>query len=372
MKKTIIVSLIFLLLTTIVFSSDEVGIRKRQLKELEDKLREIDTKIEINESQQNGLIDQMQDIESNIRKYDQQIKQLNNKIKTTKEEIKETEQKIVKEEKNLENKRDTLEKRIRIMYKSGQTGYIEVLLGSNNFKDLLTRIDMVQKIVEHDQNLIKDIKSKIEEIKNLKASLENKKASLENSKLVVEKKNKKLSNEVTQLRIKKNELKKNEKALKVLEDRLEQDANRVTQIIKNLESKKEYVGGEMLWPVPSSRKITSSFGNRIHPIYKTKKMHTGLDIGANWGKSIVASQSGTIIYADWLGTYGKAVMIDHGGDYVTLYGHLSSINVNTGQEVNVGQTIARCGTTGASTGPHLHFEVRVNGDYKDPMNFLKN
>ncbi|MCL2503339.1 MAG: M23 family metallopeptidase [Coriobacteriia bacterium] len=128
----------------------------------------------------------------------------------------------------------------------------------------------------------------------------------------------------------------------------------------------------MAWPVPSSRRVTSYFGYRTHPIFGDRRLHTGLDIGASQGSVIVAAGSGTVIYTGYRGGYGNTVMIDHGNGVVSLYAHQAngSIMVQTGQKVASGEQIGKVGSTGNSTGPHLHFEVRVNGTPKNPLNYL--
>ena len=127
-------------------------------------------------------------------------------------------------------------------------------------------------------------------------------------------------------------------------------------------------GGGMIWPV--SGEITSPFGWRTHPIFGSSRFHSGLDIGADYGVPIVAAQSGVVIEAGWIGGYGNTVMIDHGGGIVTLYGHNQSLAVDVGQSVAQGQVISYCGSTGNSTGPHCHFEVRLNGEPVSPYNYL--
>ena len=127
--------------------------------------------------------------------------------------------------------------------------------------------------------------------------------------------------------------------------------------------------GSMMWPCPSCHTITSPFGWRYHPIYQTQKYHSGVDIGASYGATIVAADGGTIITAGSVSGYGNCVVINHGNGITTLYGHMSSIAVSVGQKVSKGQTIGYVGSTGNSTGPHLHWEVTVNGVRQNPLNY---
>ena len=127
--------------------------------------------------------------------------------------------------------------------------------------------------------------------------------------------------------------------------------------------------GSMMWPCPSCHYITSQFGWRYHPIYQTQKYHSGVDIGASYGATIVAADGGTIITAGSVSGYGNCVVINHGNGITTLYGHMSSIAVSVGQKVSKGQTIGYVGSTGNSTGPHLHWEVTVNGVRQNPLNY---
>ena len=121
---------------------------------------------------------------------------------------------------------------------------------------------------------------------------------------------------------------------------------------------------------PAQGPITSPFGYRIHPIFGTMRFHTGVDIGAYYGSPVLASDSGVVIDSGWLGGYGNCIIVDHGGGYSTLYAHCSELYVSYGQSVSKGQQIAAVGSTGNSTGPHLHFEVRINGEPVDPLGFI--
>lgn len=156
-------------------------------------------------------------------------------------------------------------------------------------------------------------------------------------------------------------------------EELQRNSQEITAMIQRMEQEGRMMAsahgsGQFTWPCYGE--ITSPFGWRVHPIWGTEIFHAGIDIGADYGQPIVAADSGTVIYAGWMGGYGNAVMIDHGGGLVTLYGHNSSLTVGVGENVSKGQTIALAGSTGNSTGPHCHFEVRIHGEVTSPLNYL--
>ena len=170
-------------------------------------------------------------------------------------------------------------------------------------------------------------------------------------------------------------LNERKKTLEEKEDELLAQAKELEQtLLSMIDVNSEYVGGVFIWPCPSSHYITSYAGYRIHPVYKVWKYHSGMDIAASGGADILAMGSGKVILAQsepWYGGYGQCVMIDHGGGIVSLYAHCSKILVSKGQNVVQGQVIAKVGTTGTSTGNHLHVEVRENGEIKDPLDYIK-
>jgi murein DD-endopeptidase MepM/ murein hydrolase activator NlpD len=154
-------------------------------------------------------------------------------------------------------------------------------------------------------------------------------------------------------------------------EELERASAEAEAMILRLQGKGGSIGtGTYTWPAPGYRNITSSYGMRYHPILKVNKLHTGIDIGAPSGAKIVAADSGTVIYSGWLGAYGNAIIIDHGAGISTLYGHQSARLVSVGAKVTKGQTIGKVGSTGWSTGPHLHFEVRKNGNPINPRSYV--
>jgi murein DD-endopeptidase MepM/ murein hydrolase activator NlpD len=160
------------------------------------------------------------------------------------------------------------------------------------------------------------------------------------------------------------------KELERQEDKLLAQSKEIEKKIVSLQSSKKYIGGELSWPAPGYYKITSQYGYRNHPILKKKKLHTGIDIAVPKNSNVIAANSGKVIYSGYYGGYGNTVIIDHGGKISTLYAHNSKLLVKVGDEVEKDKVISKSGSTGLSTGPHLHFEVRENGQHVDPLKYL--
>lgn len=309
------------------------------------------------ETAQDELSKKMAQLEKDIKELQKKVDNLNYLINQTAEEISSTEQKIQKKEKEMTEREGTLNERLKVMYKNGSVGFVDILLGSSSISEFVSNVEIIQKIYKNDMDVLDTLKKEHEELTEIKASLEEKKVTLAAQK--------------TDLAAEKTSLDAKKKEFEAEEDKLKAEADRLTAEIINLMDKDSpYVGGEFTWPCPASRYISSSFGNRLHPTLNVWKFHTGIDIGCSAGKDIVAAASGKVIMSQWYGGYGNCVMIDHGGGIVTLYGHASKLLVSKGQVVKQGQVIALVGSTGRSTGPHLHFEVRKNGQYIDPMSYF--
>ena len=309
------------------------------------------------ETAQDELSKKMAQLEKDIKELQKKVDNLNYLINQTAEEISSTEQRIQKKEKEMTEREDTLNERLKVMYKNGSVGFVDILLGSSSISEFVSNVEIIQKIYKNDMDVLDTLKKEHEELTEIKASLEEKKVTLAARK--------------TDIAAEKTSLDAKKKEFEAEEDKLKAEADRLTAEIINLMDKDSpYVGGEFTWPCPASRYISSSFGNRLHPTLNVWKFHTGIDIGCSAGKNIVAAASGKVIMSQWYGGYGNCVMIDHGGGIVTLYGHASKLLVSKGQVVKQGQVIALVGSTGRSTGPHLHFEVRKNGQYIDPMSYF--
>ncbi len=367
----VLVMVISLIVTSISFANDEIKKRERELEELNNKIEALDASIEKNKNLQSETNVKIKNVQTSIRNLESEIETLNKNIADTEKAIVDKTAELQVAELKILEKNELLNDRLRVMYKTGTIGYVEVLFGAEDFTDLLSRIDMLQMVVVHDQNLIQFLKEQRDIIEQKKVELETIKlelVALFESKLA---KQDELSVALSNLIVYKEDLSKDEAAMSEMEDQLLKEADQLTDIIKNLESAATYVGGEMMWPVPGHYSITSLFGKRIHPISKAYTMHTGLDIASPRNTDLVSAQTGTVIFANWFAGYGKAIIIDHGGGYTTLYAHLDVMSVEVGQVVKKGQSIGKTGNSGYSTGPHLHFEVRMNGDYVDPLTYVK-
>lgn len=307
----------------------------------------------------------------------------------TVERIEENEIKLQSAEEDFQKKHAVLEKRVRDIYINGQISYLDVLFGAQDFGDFLTRMDLLKRVMIQDSALVNDVltyKNEIEEVgKQLEAD---KKIQVELTDRAEVAKNIKLEKVAKQQAL--IDRMKNDKAVYDRQyDEMMAASKEIEQMIRQRKSNSSsqnyqpnrrkssgdnsggYVqseSGNMIWPIKGP--ITSPFGWRTHPIFGNQRFHSGLDIGGDYGMEIHAAKSGVVTHAGWIGGYGNTVMIDHGGGIVTLYGHNQSLAVSVGENVRQGQVIAYCGSTGNSTGPHCHFEVRLNGEPVSPYNYL--
>ncbi|CAK7084993.1 peptidase M23 [Tissierella sp. P1] len=376
MKKRKIIFLVLALIFTFNFIqayADSVNDLKKQQKNVNKQIENTKKEIKAIEQQAKDVSKQIADLDvkmdnatNELNNVEKELQDLENNIEKTTLELKEAEE-------NVNDKQETFNKRLRVMYKNGNVGYLEVLLASSDIKDFLSRQDMIKAIAKHDTELIEYMKEQRDIIDTKKTELEMQKNAVETSKTKLEARRRDLEKATREKKDLMGRLEKDKVAYEKEYDKLNDFAKEIeSKIVKLQRNTGAYTGGgKMEWPVPVYKRVSSLYGYRIHPVFKTKKLHTGVDISANHGERVIAAEAGVVIYSGTLGGYGKTIMIDHGGGIVTLYGHNSSLVVSEGKEVKRGDTIAKIGSTGVSTGPHCHFEVRKNGAYQDPMPWLK-
>lgn len=279
-------------------------------------------------------------------------------------------------EEALEQKEEEFALTVRTTYEQGDTSYLEVLLNSTSFADLLSRMEIITAIMDDNKKIVAEYTAAKEDIEQKKQELEETQASQKEYQ-------ENLGYKVDELAASEAEqaaLAESIQAYKAESeaeyDRIASEMQDVSNQIAALSAQAAANGsvpmgdGTLIWPTPSCTTNSSAYGWRIHPIYGTRKFHAGEDIPAGYGAEILAAASGTVITAGWVSGYGNYTVIDHGGGMMTAYGHQSSIAVSVGQTVTQGQVIGYVGSTGNSTGPHLHFEVYINGATVDPKSFF--
>ena len=284
--------------------------------------------------------------------------------------LEENEEKLEITERAYERKRDVLGRRVRDIYINGQISYVDVLFGAKDFSDFLTRMDLLKRVIKQDYDLVHGILADRDAMRALKEELEKDRADQEQLENKAREARVALEDKVAQQQALIEQMKYDKATIDRQQDESRAASERITRMLQRsgLRNLPVQGSGAMIWPLAGS--ITSDFGWRTHPITGAQRFHSGIDIGGDYGDPIYAAQAGTVEYAGWISGYGNAVIINHGGGISTLYGHCQSLEVSTGQSVAQGELIAECGSTGNSTGPHCHFEVRVNGEPVNPLAYL--
>ncbi len=306
-----------------------------------------------------------------------QIAVLEEKIAALENEILRKEEEIDGLEESIDQNYDLFKKRMRAMYMAENTSMISLVLGAESFGDFLTTSEYLKRVAQHDQDLLDGLRQTLEDVEAAKAAVEADREDLADTKTEVEEKKRQLDAKLSSTIAEIQSIDQMEKEyladIAAKQKEMKETQDEIDRIYAEMEEMEEFVGGTFMLPVPGYSYISSYYGWR----FNGSDFHTGVDFtGANVnGKKVVASNAGTITftkstYVPGVG-YGKYIILDHGGGYSTLYAHLSSINVSVGDYVKKGESIANVGSTGWSTGPHLHFEIRVNGKHTNPLPYLK-
>ena len=338
-------------------------------------------------------------VSEQLRQIEEQLRQATAELGTIKEQrvavendITLNERQLAEAQKRLEGRESVFYKRVRDIYINGRLSYLDVVIGSKDFSDFANRLEVLKRIIDSDITLINEIKKERADIEAHKQKLEADRAKLvELEKAALAK-----QAEIEQKKAERNvvlQKAQNDRAtaMQAIEE-LNASSAQVSAMLKERQAARAAAAaaaaaaasqssggqgasdnwvqgtGQLGWPV--SGEITSPYGYRVHPIWGTTIYHSGIDIGVDEGTPVHAADGGVVVWSGWMGGYGYAVVIDHGNGLSTLYGHNSELAVDEGQSVAKGQVISYAGSTGNSTGPHVHFEVRVNGDPVDPMGYL--
>lgn len=344
-----------------------------QKKELENEIAENQAQIGVVEGLLSETLEEVENLSCKILNKQSEIDKLERQELIFIKYIEDTESELEFYTQQYIEQKEMVEKRLVAMYEMGEVKYLDVLLNSENLSDFLSRYYLISEISESDIKLLKEFEQTKKKTESLSISLEETRNELEKNKSQCEKDKISLSNMEILKKNKIINLNAEELELYAKLEEYQTQVKEVEQEIRKLALANigdEYIGGEMAWPVPGYTTITSQFGMRVHPITGIYKLHTGTDIGAPIGANFIAANDGVVIKAEYNPAYGNMVMINHGGGIVTLYAHGSEILVEVGDIVTQGTSVLKVGMTGYSTGPHAHFEVIVNGEYVDPLNYI--
>lgn len=374
-------------------TSDSIKEKQEQISQVEKEKKELESglsdlqkiKKEL-EKQKADLKKYVEQLDGNLAQIEQNIAELKAKIAVKEEEIKVTEAELLSAMETEQNQKESMITRIRLMYEQGDTYMMEMFLKAESFGEFLNQADYMERVIAYDRDMWDKYKENRQYVELCKEELELEKQVLDQAKANVEAEQNSLELLIAQktqdiisyetdintkqqaIREYEAEILQQEEEIKALEDAITEEKK---QILINSGVVLSYDGGEFKFPLASYTRVSDDYGDRIHPTLHVPQFHNGVDFAAPKGTAIYAAYDGRVVAAAYSSTMGKYVMIDHGDGLYTIYMHASALYVEGGDIVIRGETIAAVGSTGRSTGNHLHFSVRKNGTYQSPWNYLK-
>lgn len=358
---------------------------EKEKKELQNGLTDLKKIKEELENSKNDLTKYVQELDNNLASIEKKIEELKQLIADKEAEISETEKNLEEAQKVEQEQYEAMKVRIKFMYESGDNFYLDMLFASESFGEILNKADYIEQLSAYDRKMLDEYALNSQMIQLYKEELETEKVILDEAKAGVVAEQAALEDLIgqkeQQIVAYQSDINNKEAAIKEYEaDIAEQNAvisalekavaEEKARLLAENESVITYDGGMFAWPCPDYKRISDDYGNRMHPTLGIEKFHNGIDLAAPSGSSILAAYDGKVVASAYNGSMGNYVMIDHGNDLYTIYMHASALYVNKGDVVVKGQKIAAVGSTGRSTGPHLHFGVRLNGSYVSPWSYL--
>jgi murein DD-endopeptidase MepM/ murein hydrolase activator NlpD len=352
---------------------NEIDQRIDELDELQNEINELKRQLDSKTSAEKSVLAELAKLERQLNLATRELDYIEVQMSVTNNKIAQTEAEVAEMQNRLSSQKAAFDSRLVSMYKAGRVSYIDMLFTSGSLSEFMSRLHYLRQIAVQDTSLIAEYTANHEALLAKQADLEARAAELVGLKASQETKRSEVTSRSADRERYLASVQADKNKLAESLDQMEREAEALNQVIADLQAqgqKPQAHALKMAWPA-SGGWISSNYGNRYHPILGYYKWHSGIDYAVGTGKPIKAMEDGTVILAGTNGGYGNCVIIDHGGNVSTLYGHASKLLVKKGQDVIKGQTIALVGSTGLSTGPHLHFEVRVKGQTQDPLKWLQ-
>jgi murein DD-endopeptidase MepM/ murein hydrolase activator NlpD len=377
--------------TALAATKKDVDDAKGKISSLEEEKKKAEAAIQELEGLKSNTETYVRQLDSQVDSLGQEVSRLEGDIAGKTQSIGETTEKLKEAEVTEQEQYESMKLRIKYMYENGDSSYLNLLLESRSVSELLNRAEYVSKISEYDREMLDQYVATKEGIAADKQKLEEEKEELEDLKsqteakqnaveLLLNEKSQELERVNAQIGEKTAEAEAYEKDIKAQEDairrieeelrRQEEEARKAAEAAGKTYNTVSLGNINFIWPCPSSSRITSAFGSRTSPTEGASSNHKGIDIGASTGSNILAAADGTVSIATYSYSAGNYIMLNHGGGVTTVYMHCSSLLVSPGETVKKGQVIAKVGSTGYSTGPHLHFGIRYNGSYVNPSSYV--
>lgn len=362
---------------------EEIENARKQKKDLQDGLTDIKKIKEELEASKNNLAQYVVELDGQLETIQGKIATYKELIVEKEEELKQTQAELDAAIEDQEDQYEAMKKRIKFMYENGSNLYMEMIFTSTSFGEMLNKAEYIEMLSAYDRKMLDKYVATRELIELYKENLEEEKELLEEARAGVEKEeaalNELIDDKKQRIEEVSTDINSKQAAIAELEADIKEQNETITALEQAVSEEKKrlaeenglkYDGGIFTWPAPSYTKISDDYGNRMHPILGIEKFHNGVDLAAPGGSSILAAYDGNVVAADYSGSMGNYIMIDHGDGLYTIYMHASALYVSKGAFVTRGQQIAAVGSTGRSTGNHLHFSVRLNGNYVSPWNYI--
>ncbi len=372
---TIILILVITCSLCICVHAQDLTELQEQSSQLTQAIDESNNRLQAVQDELSTNMQELQNLDNQIAQSQDELNNINTNINDLMKQISENEEKLSKTQEEFDKIQVLLDARIIKMYETPKFEFLQVILASKNVTEFLSTYYAMKELAESDKELLDTVKKQKDDIETTKKILAEKKQQVVTNKQTQQKKAQVLANTKTMRQYYISKLSTEEQELQAKIDEYNNQVSTIEAEIKLMALNSisaDYIGGALTWPIPGYTTITSEYGMRVHPITGAYKLHTGTDIGAPMGADFVAMAKGVVTKASMTPAYGNMVIIDHGGGVQTLYAHGSEILVQIGQEVEAGTPVLKVGSTGYSTGPHAHFEIRINGQPVNPMDYLLN